>query len=225
MPDTLPPLLSEQQIIDALGHGGWTMLDDARAIESATRAPLLERIGELEAENATLMTCLAECRNAVFEAFPDLAWSEAMAAVGGPEEVPAYIKAAVGQLRAQVAATTQPAPASQEPVHVMREGCNYTAEAGVICNKCGHVHRATTEQPSQAGEVVQFRTRLCSDWYDGYPDNEDGGGPYETRTLYTAPSKPVPMTPEQAYDLFGVGYQMSIIRAVEARHHITSKGE
>jgi hypothetical protein len=41
-----------------------------------------------------------------------------------------------------------------------------------------------------AGEPVavpQFRKQYCSDWYDGHPDNEDGGGPYETRTLYTRP--------------------------------------
>lgn len=34
--------------------------------------------------------------------------------------------------------------------------------------------------------VHQFRKRNCSDWYDGVPDNDDGGGPYETRTLYTS---------------------------------------
>lgn len=35
--------------------------------------------------------------------------------------------------------------------------------------------------------VHQFRKEFCSDWYDGLPDNSDGGGPYETRTLYTEP--------------------------------------
>ena len=38
----------------------------------------------------------------------------------------------------------------------------------------------------QAQPVHQFRRRLCADWYDGHPDHEDGGGPYETRILYTA---------------------------------------
>lgn len=37
-----------------------------------------------------------------------------------------------------------------------------------------------------------------------------------------ATPKPEPMTDEQAYDLFGVHYQMGIIRAVEAHHGITS---
>ena len=32
--------------------------------------------------------------------------------------------------------------------------------------------------------VHQFRAKHCSDWYDGHPDHEDGGGPYESRTLY-----------------------------------------
>lgn len=35
--------------------------------------------------------------------------------------------------------------------------------------------------------AAQFRKGGCSDWYDGVPDVEDGAGPYETRTLYTAP--------------------------------------
>lgn len=33
-------------------------------------------------------------------------------------------------------------------------------------------------------EVHQFRKRGAADWYDGKPDDEDGGGPYEQRTLY-----------------------------------------
>jgi len=33
-------------------------------------------------------------------------------------------------------------------------------------------------------EVTQFRKHGCVNWYDGKPDNQDGGGPYETRTIY-----------------------------------------
>ena len=45
-------------------------------------------------------------------------------------------------------------------------------------------------QPAQEPVAVhQFRSPHCADWYDGYPDPEDGHGPYETRTLYTAPPK------------------------------------
>lgn len=51
---------------------------------------------------------------------------------------------------------------------------------------------ATTQaqaQPAASAEPVhQFRTKGCADWYDGHPDNSDGGGPYEIRTLYTAPA-------------------------------------
>ena len=46
-----------------------------------------------------------------------------------------------------------------------------------------------SEQPAAQEPAVlhQFHKRGCADWYDGLPDHEDGGGPYETRTLYTAP--------------------------------------
>lgn len=47
----------------------------------------------------------------------------------------------------------------------------------------------------QAQPVHQFRRRLCADWYDGHPDHDDGGGPYETRILYTTPAVE-PMTDE-----------------------------
>jgi hypothetical protein len=49
---------------------------------------------------------------------------------------------------------------------------------------------AATERAAiqPAGDAVhQFRKAGCSDWYDGYPDHEDGGGPYELRTLFAAP--------------------------------------
>lgn len=34
--------------------------------------------------------------------------------------------------------------------------------------------------------VPQYRKEGCSDWYDGHPNHSDGGGPYETRTLFAA---------------------------------------
>ena len=40
--------------------------------------------------------------------------------------------------------------------------------------------------------VHQYRKVGCSDWYDGYPDNSDGRGPYESRTLYAAATQPQP---------------------------------
>lgn len=36
------------------------------------------------------------------------------------------------------------------------------------------------------GEVPMFRKQGCSDWYMGFADHEDGGGPYEEQTSYTA---------------------------------------
>jgi len=32
----------------------------------------------------------------------------------------------------------------------------------------------------------QYRACGCSDWFDGFPDESDGGGPYEKRTLYSS---------------------------------------
>lgn len=45
--------------------------------------------------------------------------------------------------------------------------------------------------PVQSGAIHQFRRTGCSDWYDGHPDNDDGRGPYEARTLYASPQSPV----------------------------------
>lgn len=41
----------------------------------------------------------------------------------------------------------------------------------------------------KASPVHQFRKARCADWFDGHPDHTDGGGPYETRTLYALGSK------------------------------------
>ena len=35
--------------------------------------------------------------------------------------------------------------------------------------------------------IHQWRQQHSLYWYDGYPDNNDGGGPYETRILYATP--------------------------------------
>jgi len=47
--------------------------------------------------------------------------------------------------------------------------------------------QAAPEVASVPDAVPQWRKRGTCQWYDGHPDNEDGGGPYETRTLYTRP--------------------------------------
>lgn len=41
-------------------------------------------------------------------------------------------------------------------------------------------------QPEQE-PVHQWRKKGTAQWWDGYPDNNDGDGPYQTRTLYAAP--------------------------------------
>ena len=50
------------------------------------------------------------------------------------------------------------------------------------------IEKAVLEKLKQQEPVAQFRKVGCSDWYDGYPDNEDRGGPYETRSIYAAPA-------------------------------------
>ena len=84
-----------------------------------------------------------------------------------------------------------------------------------------------TAQAGAVGKAVhQFRKKHCADWYDGFADHSDGGGPYEERTLYTAGA--VPLTPEQikamdrrhpAEDLCGWSYRMGVADA-EAHHGI-----
>ena len=49
-----------------------------------------------------------------------------------------------------------------------------------------YTHPPQRTEPEQ--EVVhQWRKVGCANWYDGHPDHEDGGGPYEARILYTYP--------------------------------------
>lgn len=48
---------------------------------------------------------------------------------------------------------------------------------------------AALEAQQAGGEPVhQYRKQRCANWYDGHPDHLDGGGPYETRVLYTHPA-------------------------------------
>ena len=48
-----------------------------------------------------------------------------------------------------------------------------------------------TAQAGAVGKAVhQFCKKHCADWYDGFADHSDGGGPYEERTLYTAEAVP-----------------------------------
>lgn len=48
---------------------------------------------------------------------------------------------------------------------------------------------AAQEENQEVVAIHQYRVPHCSDWYDGIPDHHDGHGPYEVRTLYTAPQK------------------------------------
>jgi len=50
--------------------------------------------------------------------------------------------------------------------------------------------REALAQPAERqGEAVhQWGKQKTCEWRDGFPDHEDGGGPYKTRTLYTHPA-------------------------------------
>lgn len=111
--------------------------------------------------------------------------------------------------RAVLARWGQPAH-SGEPVGYLYCGGSYgdeLAEWEIVadqlqCDRLNEHHGAlgkearlplyTAPQPTQAqagavGKAVhQFRKKHYADWYDGFADHSDGGGPYEERTLYTA---------------------------------------
>ena len=90
--------------------------------------------------------------------------------------------------------------------------------------------QAEAQEP--ATMVHQFRTARCSDWYDGFPDHEDGGGPYETRTLFTHPQpaqrQPLTIAEVEAiiarwsYELHGDRARF-IVRETELAHGIGEK--
>ena len=74
--------------------------------------------------------------------------------------------------------------------------------------------------------IHQFRALHCADWYDGTPDQHDGHGPYDVRTLYTtSPAAQRTWQGLEAEDLaqiesdefWQVGNHMAIAMAVEAK--------
>lgn len=90
--------------------------------------------------------------------------------------------------------------------------------------------REALAQPQQEPVAVhQWRKPLCCNWYDGHPDNSDGGGPYETRVLYTSPPARKPLTDDDMDALvFDCGLSATardIARAIEAAHGIRTHYE
>ena len=65
-------------------------------------------------------------------------------------------------------------------------GCVYLGGVAILSLR----EALNAPQPEPVIDAVhQWRKQGCANWYDGHPDNSDGGGPYETRTLYTAPPR------------------------------------
>jgi hypothetical protein len=73
----------------------------------------------------------------------------------------------------------------------------YSVEVGSPTRGESTVALYTTPPAAPVQEPIhQWRQKHSPYWYDGYPDNDDGGGPYETRTLYTTPpAQPAPVQP------------------------------
>ena len=70
-----------------------------------------------------------------------------------------------------------------------------------------------------AQSVHQFRKVGCSDWHDGHADRGDGRGPYEERTLYSAPRPPAfTESDQQLATFYNAKTYPDLVRAQE--HHI-----
>ena len=102
---------------------------------------------------------------------------------------------------------------------------------GLAAEAAGIDYRAALAQQDEPVQepvaVHQFRKQCCAAWYDGHPDHTDWGGPYEERTLYTAPPDRKPLTsdkdrPDQGTTYVeGYGYvDTRAVRAIERAHGI-----
>jgi len=146
------------------------------------------------------------------------------------------------QYRARTAITA----ALTQPAHASTSGWIETVGSAPV--KLDWSEPAPTEQPSQAGEVVAWGLFVRIEdgfWNLQHPvrfkqeDAEADISMYERHhqfkiePLYTAPPKPVPMTPEECADLASNHFAeqwaqdkaVMLIGDVEAHHYITSKGE
>jgi len=107
----------------------------------------------------------------------------------------------------------------------------------LLLRAAAEIERLTAALAAAVAEPVaihQWRTIGCDDWYDGHPAHGDGGGPYETRTLYAAPAAPPqrePLTDEQIdaiilrlMDTTGANLR-NLTRAIERAHGISAPKE
>lgn len=199
-----------------------SLLQVKNETEQLTRAPLLERIAELEAKLAQRVPDeLLRAAKGVLE------WTEAahrppireVMEIGRGASVRIH---ALADLHDAVQALPA-APASPEQQDHPEQHLDMVDQAS-------NAQQAKAQEPSRA--VHQFRTAYCSDWYDGLPDHEDGGGPYETRTLFTRPqpAQRPPLTVAEveaiiarwSYELHGDRARF-IVRETELAHGIGEK--
>jgi hypothetical protein len=90
-----------------------------------------------------------------------------------------------------------------------------------VCEAIAAIKQTRSAQPAVQEPVHQWRQKHSPYWYDGYPDNDDGGGPYETRTLYTTPPAaqlaPVKVWEAEGYD--SLMQEMQMVKARNIRQH------
>lgn len=84
--------------------------------------------------------------------------------------------------------------AAQQALEALEEATTYTSSPSwspSMTNECNAaitaLRAALAATVAEPVAIHQWRKRLCAEWYEGHPDHSDGGGPYETRTLYAAP--------------------------------------
>lgn len=140
----------------------------------------LTLVAERDALKATFEHTIAECRDAypVPEVGSELEglWGQAM---GDPASVGAYVSACATSQKKEIDALK----AENERLLAANRDC------------IAHYEDARAElEHIKANPVHQWRRPFSSDpssysWNDGRPDHTDGGGPYETRTLYALGSK------------------------------------
>ena len=88
-----------------------------------------------------------------------------------------------------------------------------------------HIAELMAQPKQEPVAIYQFRAPRCSDWYDGIPDQRDGRGPYQTRTLYTSPPKRewVGLTDEEiinisCYDLHFAALIGEVVRKLKEKN-------
>lgn len=118
----------------------------------------------------------------------------------------AQLWAEIARLRFDLEKATESRKLAQQALYDARERFQKEVSA-----RTSEISRLLKER-QDCEPIYQFRKAGsgCPEWHDGHPDPTDGGGPYETRTLYAAPPKREPLSSKE------VRYLMSVAGYVDA---------